>query len=172
MVAQTLRGDCDRNLRNPIRVGVPHRRKIIGLVSRLQSFLYDGLTQLIATVFHLAATIVDQDRSGSRQHIVRVLHGTPLPASSQVSARFAFRWCPWMYGEIRGCCRRYCRQRLGAHDCAPAAAAWCRCSGTLLPRARLGTDESADGLLVQLVAALGTVSGDPTGQLVRGVQRA
>lgn len=38
--------------------------------------------------------------------------------------------------------------------------------GTLLPRAGLGTDEGADGLFVQFVAALGAVSGDPAGQLV------
>ncbi len=57
--------------------------------------------------------IVNEDRSLPRQHIVRVLRGTPLPASSLVSAVFAFRWRPWLCGEIRGCCRRYCRQESG-----------------------------------------------------------
>ncbi len=54
--------------------------------------------------------VMDQDWRGSRQHIVRVLRGTPLPASSLVSVGFALRWRPWLCAEIRGCCRRYCRQ--------------------------------------------------------------
>lgn len=60
-----------------------------------------------------AVAVVNEDRSLARQHIVRVLRSTALPASLLVSAGFAFRWRPWLCVEIRGCCRRYCRQGSG-----------------------------------------------------------
>lgn len=61
----------------------------------------------------VTVAVVNEDRRLPRQHIVRVLRSTALPASSLVSAGFAFRWRPWLCVEIRGCCRRYCRQGSG-----------------------------------------------------------
>lgn len=57
--------------------------------------------------------IVHQDRSGTCEHIVRVLAAPPLAAFMQVGRGFAVRWSPWLCAGIRGCCRRYCRQELG-----------------------------------------------------------
>ncbi len=56
------------------------------------------------------ATVVNEDRCRPRQHIVRVLRDPSLSAYSQISGGFGLRWCPWLCGGIRGCCRRYCRQ--------------------------------------------------------------
>lgn len=50
--------------------------------------------------------------------------------------------------------------------------AGCRRKGTLLPDSGLDTEYGSDGLLVVLVTGLGAVSGDPAGELVRGVQGA
>ncbi|GAA0931977.1 hypothetical protein GCM10009576_032660 [Streptomyces rhizosphaericus] len=116
---------------------------------------------------------MNENRCLAREHIVRVLRGPALPAYLQVSACFGIRWRPWLCGEIRGCCRRYCRQRLGLHGRVAAGVVSAKGDSiALLPRPLFDADESADGLLVELVAALGAVSGDPKGQFVGGVQRA
>lgn len=57
-----------------------------------------------------AVRIVDQDRSGPRQHIVRVLAEVPSSAFLQVSAIRPVRGCAWKSPPVRLCCRRRCRQ--------------------------------------------------------------
>jgi hypothetical protein len=55
--------------------------------------------------------IMDQDRCIASQYIVRVALDPALPAFSQVSGVLTVRRSPWLYADVRGCCRHYCRQR-------------------------------------------------------------
>lgn len=53
-----------------------------------------------------ATTIVDEDRRGPRQHIVRVLAEVPSSAFSQVSGIRPVRGCAWKCLVVRPCCRQ------------------------------------------------------------------
>lgn len=111
--------------------------------------------------------VVNEYRRGPSQHIVRVLAG-PLYLRIRRSAAVSDS------AGVRGCAGESVGVAVGTavKGSGPAVAGVVSPPGTSLPCARLGSDEGSDGLLIQFVAALGAVSGDPAGQFVRGVQRA
>ncbi len=59
---------------------------------------------------HSIAAVVDEDRCGACQHIVRVLAEVPSSAFLQVSAIRPVRGCVWKFPSVRPCCRRRCRR--------------------------------------------------------------
>lgn len=64
---------------------------VVNLTRRRRVLRYELHTRLIANLIGVlnqriaSAAVVNQDWHGACQHIIRVLRGTPLPASSQVS---------------------------------------------------------------------------------------
>jgi hypothetical protein len=107
-------GTCGRNPTSGRHL--PLRNGVIGciyVVRKLLRLFICGPLGDPDLGFAVRVAVVNEDRRGPCQHIVRVLRGPALSAYSQISGGFGFRWRPWLCGGIRGCCRRYCRQGRG-----------------------------------------------------------
>jgi hypothetical protein len=77
---------CNRTTTTPHLVTYRSRSAILGDVDNLTHCRIAIATDRKAGLNTSDTAIVNEDRFAPRQHIVRVLRGTPLPASSQVSA--------------------------------------------------------------------------------------
>jgi hypothetical protein len=74
---------------------LPRSRSLVREL-RIQVILFERVARQNVGVHHLirnpaSATVMDEDRSGARQHIVGVVGNPPLPAFMQVNTRVVLR---------------------------------------------------------------------------------